>query len=59
MHPDIANDLAAHRHTELVAEAAHHRLVREAKRAQDRHPGRRSTRRWWLALVPNRALAAD
>lgn len=59
MHPDIAHQRVADRHAELVAEAAHQRLVREAKQARNdgrvRHP---TTRRWWWVLQPGRALAS-
>jgi hypothetical protein len=60
MHPDIAYHLADQRHAELIAAVAHQRLVDEAKQAHaglaDRRP---LARRWWWALAPNRALAAE
>lgn len=58
MHPDIANQLAEFRHAELVADAAHHRLVREARQTggSDRP---QTTRRWWWVLQPSRALASE
>jgi hypothetical protein len=53
MHPDIAYQLADHRRAELIAEAAHQRLVREAKQAGGGRGGRhQTTRRWWWALQP-------
>jgi hypothetical protein len=49
MHPDIATELGRHRQAELVAEAAHHRLVRAAR--QDRQGRRRRTERRWLWVL--------
>jgi hypothetical protein len=40
MHPEIANQLAEFRRAELIAEAAHQPLVREAKQAQTRYQQR-------------------
>jgi hypothetical protein len=60
MHPDIAYQLAEHRHAELVAIAAHHRLVREARQARTGiSGGHRGTRRWWWVLQPSRVLASE
>jgi hypothetical protein len=51
MHPDIASQLAGFRHAELVAEAAHRRLVRQAKHAHADHGGRRRVRRTWRRML--------
>ena len=55
MHSHIAYHLANQRHAELIAEAAHQRLINEARQTRT-HPGgqRRSTRRWWWILMPGR-----
>jgi hypothetical protein len=58
MHPDIANQVAGFRHAELVAEAAHQRLAREAKQARTAG-GQRVNGRRWRVLTPSRALAAE
>ena len=56
MHPDIAYQLADHRRAELMAEAAHQRLLRQAKQAGSGRGGRhQTTRRWWSALQPRHA----
>jgi hypothetical protein len=59
MHPEIANQLAQFRHVDLVAEAAHRRLAREARQAGGRSDRHRTTRRWWWVLQPSRALASE
>jgi hypothetical protein len=56
MHPDIAHKMMDHRRAELIAEAAHQRLVREARQAGGGRGGRhQTTRRWWWALQPRHA----
>jgi hypothetical protein len=60
MHPDIASQLAEFRRAELIAEAAHQPLVREARQAQTGiSRGHRGPRRWWWVLQPSRALASE
>ena len=60
MHPDIAYKMMGQRHNELVAEAAHQRLVRESRQAGGGRGGRHhTTRRWWWVLQPSRALAPE
>jgi hypothetical protein len=51
MHPDIATQLAEFRHADLVAEAAHQRLVRQAKQARADHGRRPRVRRTWRRLL--------
>jgi hypothetical protein len=52
MHPDIAHKMMGQRHNELVAEAAHKRLVREFRQAGGLTSRHHTTRRWWWALQP-------
>ena len=48
IHPDIASQLIDQRRIELMAEAAHHRLVRAARQAGAGRASRRQVaRRWW------------
>ncbi len=56
MHSHIAYHLADQRHAELIAEAAHQRLIDQAKQASAGLAGRRRVvrRRWWV-LGPNQA----
>ncbi|HET6920782.1 MAG TPA: hypothetical protein VFI46_15165 [Jiangellaceae bacterium] len=60
MHPDIAYQPAGQRHAELVAEAAHQRLVHDAKQAHAGVAGRGGVpRRWRRVLLPTRVVAAE
>jgi hypothetical protein len=59
VHPDMANQVAEFRHAELVAQAAHQRLVDEARQGRiGLAGGRRTPHRWWHVL-PKRALATQ
>lgn len=50
MHPDIAYQLASQQRAELIAEAAHQRLL--AERAGAGLRSRRRVIRWWWRISP-------
>lgn len=57
MHSHIAYHLADQRHAELIAEAAHQRLINETRQARTDADGRRRVvRRWWWVLGPKQAI---
>ena len=59
MHPEIANQLAEFRRAELIAEAAHQPLVREAKQARADRGGQQVVRGWRRLVVLGRAVTAE
>jgi len=58
IHPNNAYQLANQRRAELIAEAAHQRLLRAAEQAGAGLRSRRRIVRWWWRIsLPGQALA--